>query len=395
LPGKETIQGFAHIDIITKAKRSLFSVHHIHWQHTFTMTLQLRKAEKAWMASKQHALLDSHNSLVSSHQQIIFSYMQQQTSIDLVIPCLNEAASLSYLLAELEQTIAQLRGHGRDNFSFGLILVDDGSVDNTAEVATRLLESSHSFSRRVVVQLSRNFGKEAAMLAGLRHCEAQACITMDADLQDPPSLMANMLNHWRQGYKVVNSVRSDRSEDHALKRTSAEAFYWLFGRFSHLQIQFNASDFRLLDRLTIDAILACNESIRFSKGFFAWVGFDQANVYFKRPARSRGESKWGSWRLWNYALDGIFSFSTSPLRIWSYIGLVVTLTSFLLGMTAVARTIFLGIDVPGYASLFTAVTFLGGLQLIGIGILGEYIGRIYIETKRRPQYLIKTISRID
>jgi len=179
-----------------------------------------------------------------------------------------------------------------------------------------------------------------------------------------------------------------------MKRLSSEGFYSLFLRLSKLEVQFNASDFRLLDRAAIDAIVACQERVRFSKGFFAWVGFEQKNISFKRPARLVGSSKWGSWKLWNYALDGIFSFSTAPLRIWSYFGLIVTAASFVVGLTAVIRVIFLGIDVPGYASLFFSVTFLGGLQLIGIGILGEYVGRTYLETKQRPHYVIRRVLRI-
>jgi hypothetical protein len=178
-----------------------------------------------------------------------------------------------------------------------------------------------------------------------------------------------------------------------MKRLSSEGFYSLFLKLSKLQVQFNASDFRLLDRDAVEAILGCEERVRFSKGFFAWIGYQQKNIYFKRPARSSGTTKWGSWKLWNYALDGIFNFSTAPLRIWSYLGVIVTSAAFIVGLSAVVRVIFYGIDVPGYASLFFAVTFLGGLQLIGIGVLGEYVGRSYLEAKRRPHYVIKSVTR--
>jgi glycosyltransferase involved in cell wall biosynthesis len=280
--------------------------------------------------------------------------------IDCLIPCFNEEASLPTLLTALDHTISLLSEQTPVPLSLGIILVNDGSRDNTAAVAGELLSKKDCFARKCIVSLSRNFGKEAALLAGLRNCDSDACIIMDADLQDPPTLMITLIEQWLQGYKVVNAVRRDLSDDSPMKRITARVFYWLFGRFSHLSIQFDSSDFRLLDRAGMDAILACSERVRFSKAFFAWVGFDQANVYFKRPKRLHGQSKWGNWRLWNYALDGIFSFSTSPLRIWSYIGAAVTAISFLLGLIAVVRTIFYGIDVPGYASLFTAVTFLGG-----------------------------------
>ncbi len=315
-------------------------------------------------------------------------------SIDLLIPCYNEEECISTLVAELRETIDELHRSLDRQLQIGILLVNDGSSDRTEEVSEKVLAQVNCFSRKVIISLSRNFGKEAALLAGMRACQGDACIILDADLQDPPRLIQEMIHLWLKGYQVVNAVRSDRTSDGRSKRITASGFYSMFKRFSHLDIQFNASDFRLLDRVAINAILACKERIRFSKGFFAWVGFKQGTVYYERPTRRGGTTKWGSWRLWNYALDGIFGFSTAPLRIWSYIGLSVTLISFVLGITAVIRTLILGIDVPGYASLFTAVTFLGGLQLIGIGILGEYIGRTYIEVKRRPSYIVGKVTEI-
>lgn len=320
--------------------------------------------------------------------------MHSRLSIDLLVPCYNEQDSAPSLLQELSRTIQDFKRDAHNDFDFQLIIIDDGSTDMTVETFDQLLRSSADLAGGKIIQLSRNFGKEAAILAGLQHCNAEACIILDADLQDPPSLIPRMIEEWLLGYQVVNAVRSDRASDTYFKQMSSSAFYSIFLRLSKLNVEFNASDYRLLDRLAINAILACEERIRFSKGFFAWVGFKQKNIAFARPQRKAGLTKWNQWKLWNYALDGIFSFSTAPLRIWSYIGIVVTTVSFFVGLMAVFRVIFYGIDVPGYASLFFAVTFLGGLQLIGIGILGEYVGRTYVESKRRPIYLIKRIETI-
>lgn len=320
--------------------------------------------------------------------------MNRSAAIDLLIPCLNEEDSAPYLLEELSKTIESIQNDPSIFIDFRLIIVDDGSTDNTVASFHTLIRTSTVLKGGKIIELSRNFGKEAAILAGLRHCDKDACIILDADLQDPPSLIPRMIAEWLQGYQVVNAVRHDRSSDTYFKQVSSSVFYSIFLKLSKLKIELNASDYRLLDRIAIDAILACEERIRFSKGFFAWVGFKQQNISFSRPLRKAGLTKWNQWKLWNYALDGIFSFSTAPLRIWSYLGLAVTAAAFLVGLSAVFRVIFYGIDVPGYASLFFAVTFLGGLQLIGIGILGEYVGRTYMESKRRPIYLVKRINTL-
>ncbi len=317
--------------------------------------------------------------------------MSEAPAIDILIPCHNEEDSAQPLIRELKSAVTETKARCHLRICFNLLIVDDGSTDGTVEKFKCLLADDSCFYTKRILSLSRNFGKEAGIVAGLKHSLGDACIILDADLQDPPSLIPDLVGPWLDGYKIVNAVRSDRSSDGFLKRLTAEGFYSVFYRLSKLRVQFNASDFRLIDRVIVNAILDCNERVRFSKGFFAWVGYEPHNVFFARSARSIGSSKWGSWKLWNYALDGIFSFSTAPLRIWSYIGLVVTAGSFLVGIIALIRTILFGIDVPGYASLFTAVTFLGGLQLIGIGVLGEYVGRSYIESKGRPHYIIRQV----
>lgn len=314
-------------------------------------------------------------------------------TVDLLVPCHNEEESAPALINALNSAITTARRQGLVDIDFNLIIIDDGSTDQTCQRFEELLQDADAFSGSSIISLSRNFGKEAGILAGLRHSQGDACIILDADLQDPPELIPEMVKGWLDGYQVVNAVRHDRSSDSMMKRLSSESFYSIFLRLSKLKVQFNASDYRLLDRAAVRAIRSFEERVRFSKGFFAWIGFEQKNIYFKRPIRASGTSKWGSWKLWNYALDGIFNFSSAPLRIWTYLGLAVTVAAFMVGLSAVIRVMFFGIDVPGYASIFFAVTFLGGLQLVGIGILGEYVGRSYLESKRRPHYLIKRIVK--
>ncbi len=315
------------------------------------------------------------------------------STISLVIPCYNEEGCLETLFEEIHKQI-QLILEARPDLHFETIIIDDGSKDQTIRYAKELLHQSHDWTSGKIVSFSRNFGKESALMAGLHYCAGDACIIIDADLQDPPEVIPDMVTSWLDGYEIVSAVRSDRSNDNWVKRFTAESFYRIFLMLSKLDIQLNASDFRLLDRKVMTTILACEERVRFSKGFFAWAGFLRKEIYYRRLARAAGEGKWNQWKLWNYALDGIFSFSTAPLRIWSYVGLVVTVAAFIVGMTSVVRALLFGIETPGYTSLFAAVTLLGGLQLIGIGIIGEYLGRTYIESKRRPWFIVRDVFEI-
>ena len=307
--------------------------------------------------------------------------------IDILVPCLNEEECLPKLFNRLRQVCTKVK-----SIEWCVIIINDGSSDNTLSCSKYQLLKNKEWCDGIVINLSRNFGKEAALIAGLDQCNNDACIIMDADLQDPPELLPELIQNWQDGYKVVSAARKSRTNDGYLKRITAKNFYKFFQATSKLEISQNASDFRLLDRQVIEAIRQCRESIRFSKGFFAWAGFKQITVYFKRPEREEGITKWGGWKLWNYALDGIFNYSTSPLRIWTYLGLTITTISFLLAIKTIFTALIGGVNVPGYASIFTAVTFLGGVQLIGIGILGEYLGRAYVESKRRPIYIIESIK---
>ncbi len=270
-----------------------------------------------------------------------------------------------------------------------VICVNDGSSDNTLE----LLENIAAQDPRIkILGLSRNFGKEAALTAGLDHASGDVIIPIDADLQDPPELIPEMVEKWKEGYKVVLATRTRRKESW-LKRNTALAFYAIIGKMSDVRIPKNTGDFRLMDRQVVEVIRNLPERTRFMKGLFAWAGFRTATIYFERPERLAGETKWNYSRLWNFALDGIFSFTSMPLKIWTYIGSLISILAFLYGVFIIIYALVHGIDVPGYSSLIVIILFLGGIQLISLGIIGEYVGRIYQESKHRPIYVIeKTVG---
>ncbi|HUK03646.1 MAG TPA: glycosyltransferase family 2 protein [Burkholderiales bacterium] len=305
--------------------------------------------------------------------------------ISIVVPFYDEEAAIAGFEAELGAALAAL-----PDCDFEVVCVDDGSRDATLE---RLQAVAARDPRYVVVALSRNFGKEAALTAGIDHASGAAVVPMDADLQDPPELLARLIAEWRAGAEVVVAKRVDRSTDRYLKRTVAALFYRIHNRLSDIKLPENVGDFRLMDRTVVDALRRLPERQRFMKGLFAWVGFKTCSVEYRRPARAAGQSRFTGLRLWNFALDGITSFSTLPLRIWSYIGLIGALVSFSYGAYILLRTLVFGVDVPGYASLLAATLFVGSVQLLSIGILGEYIGRIYIESKQRPTYIVRSIDR--
>ena len=233
------------------------------------------------------------------------------------------------------------------------------------------------------------------MTAGLDAAHGDAVIPMDADLQDPPELVADFIAKWREGFDVVYGVRRSRESDSRVKRATARVFYRLFNRLTALPIPENTGDFRLMDRRVVSALRQLPERNRFMKGLFSWVGFRQTGIAYDRDARAAGRSKWNYWRLWNFALDGITGFSTVPLRLWSYAGAIVALIAFLYAAFLIARTIVLGVDVPGYASLMVVILFLGGVQLISLGVIGEYLGRLYHEAKQRPTYLVGRTYGLD
>jgi polyisoprenyl-phosphate glycosyltransferase len=267
-----------------------------------------------------------------------------------------------------------------------ILFIDDGSEDGTMAA----IMTAHQRDPRVrALSLSRNFGKEAALSAGLDFARGEAVIPIDVDLQDPPEVIGDMLAKWREGYEVVYGVRRNRTSDSLPKRLTADLYYRAHNYLSSDKIPEHAGDFRLLDRRVVDVIRKMPERNRFMKGLFAWSGFKQAAVEYDRVAREVGTTKFRYWKLWTLALDGITSASTMPLRVWSYIGVVIAFFSLVYAVFVILRTTLFGIDVPGYPSLMVAILFFGGLQLISLGVVGEYVGRILIETKQRPLYVVR------
>ncbi len=302
--------------------------------------------------------------------------------LSVVIPAHNESAGLEPLFAALLPVLAAASP------SFEIVMVNDGSADDTL---ARLLRLQDSIPQLRVIDLSRNFGKEAALTAGLWHCRGACAITIDADLQDPPELIPQMLQKWREGYETVVAVHAERGTDSAPRRLLSRAFYYSLNAVSEMRFVPHAGDFRLLDRAVIEAFLALPERTRYNKGLFAWVGFRQYLIEHQRPARVAGQSSFNYRRLLRLAIEAITSFSTVPLRLWTWVGMVIAGISFLYGSFIVIRTLIEGNDVPGYASLIVAVMFFGGVNLLSIGVLGEYVGRIFMESKQRPLYVVRKL----
>lgn len=319
----------------------------------------------------------------SESSQDVEPSRQGTALLSILVPVFNEEGSIRPFVDAVNDAMRP-----RPDVRLEFVFVNDGSSDASLQ---ELLRARRSDGRIHVVDLSRNFGKEAALTAAIDNCAGDIVVPMDVDLQDPPELLPLMVARWREGYDVVLARRRSRQSDTALKRLTAVAFYRLHNALSHPEIVENVGDFRLMDRSVIEALRGLPESCRFMKGLFAWVGFRATIVDYDRPTRQVGHSKFNGWRLWNLALEGFTSFTTVPLRMWTYIGGTVAFASFAYGTYLMVRTLVRGVDVPGYASLFVTITFLGGLQLVGIGVLGEYLGRIYMESKNRPVYVVRRI----
>lgn len=292
----------------------------------------------------------------------------------------NEAAGLDLLFQRLDASLGSL------GVALEIVCIDDGSSDDTH---ARMTARAASDPRIRLVGLSRNFGKEAALTAGLDLASGDMVVPLDADLQDPPELIAEFVALWEQGYDVVYGVRADRSTDTRAKRWTAGAFYRLFNVVAQQRIPASTGDFRLMDRAVVEALKALPERNRFMKGLFAWVGFRQVGVPYVRPSRAAGDSSWPYRSLFRFALDGMTSFSTAPLRIWTYVGAGAAVVALLAALAIIVRVLVAGRDVPGYASLMVVILFAFALQMVALGILGEYIGRMYQEVKGRPIYVIR------
>ncbi|NJC89079.1 MAG: glycosyltransferase family 2 protein [Desulfuromonas sp.] len=310
----------------------------------------------------------------------------QKHTLSVLVPVYNEEQAVRPFLERLVPILAELGCH------YEILFIDDGSQDATCAIIRLMREQNPCIK---LIKLSRNFGKERALSAGLDYCTGDAVIPIDVDLQDPPELIGEFISKWREGYAVVYGVRRNRDSDSFLKRITASLFYRLFNTLSDIQMPRNAGDFRLIDRRVVEVLKTFPERNRFMKGLFTWVGFRQVGVPYTRPPRLHGKTSWNYWRLWNFALDGITGFTTLPLRLCGYFGLLVAALAFIYSFLLIIRTLMLGIDVPGYASLMVVVLFLGGVQMFTFGIFGEYLGRLYMEAKQRPVYLVEETSGFD
>ena len=306
--------------------------------------------------------------------------------LSVIVPVKDEQHAIAPFVARMTGVLDALREPDGSDASWEIIFIDDGSEDLTL---AEILAAHGADSRITALSLSRNFGKEAALSAGLDHARGRAVVPIDVDMQDPPEVIGAMIEKWREGHEVVYGVRRDRLSDSLPKRLTADLYYRAHNWLSHDKIPEHAGDFRLLDRKVVEVIRRMPERNRFMKGLFAWSGFRQASVEYDRAERTVGATKFNYWKLWQLAIDGITSASTLPLRVWSYVGAVVAMIALVYAVFLGVRTLIFGADVAGYPSLMVATLFIGGVQLLSLGILGEYVGRILIETKKRPIYIVR------
>ena len=298
-------------------------------------------------------------------------------TLSVVVPAYNEEAVLPELQRRLAAVLEKME------VDWEVVYVNDGSTDNTLQILINFHDP-----RMAIIDLSRNFGKEIAMTAGLDHARGDAVVVIDADLQDPPELIPELVHKWQEGFDVVFARRTAREGETFIKKTSARLFYRAIQSLSRVRIPEDTGDFRLLSRRAVESLKLLREQHRFMKGLFSWIGYPQAAVPYRRDPRFAGHTKWNYWRLWNFALEGITSFSIAPLKLATYVGLLTALGAFSYAAVVIYKTLAFGEPVRGYPSLMVVMLFLGGVQLISLGTIGEYLGRMFNETKRRPLYLI-------
>lgn len=310
----------------------------------------------------------------------------EKRKISLVSPFYNEEKGVQAFFNRINEVFASLA----DRYDLEVIAINDGSRDQTYE---ELVKAKTNNDYLTVVDLSRNFGKEAAISAGLDFATGDAVIPIDSDLQHPPEVIIELIEKWEEGAEVVLAKRVDRETDRPIQKLTANYFYKLHNRISDIDIPADVGDFRLMDRKVVEALKTLPETRRFMKGLFAWVGFRTTMVEYKVAPREHGTTSFNTWKLWNFALEGITSFSSAPLRVWTYLGCAVSALSFVYAAYLLIKTLFFGADTPGYASIMITVLFASGVQLIGIGVLGEYVGRIFAESKKRPVYIVRDVIK--
>ncbi|MFJ2694539.1 glycosyltransferase family 2 protein [Pseudomonas sp. NPDC087336] len=310
----------------------------------------------------------------------------EKRKISLVSPFYNEEKGVQAFFNRINEVFEPLA----DRYDLEVIAINDGSRDQTYE---ELIKAKAKNQYLTIVDLSRNFGKEAAISAGLDFATGDAVIPIDSDLQHPPEVVIELIEKWEEGAEVVLAKRVDRETDRAIQKLSANYFYKFHNRISDIDIPADVGDFRLMDRKVVEALKTLPETRRFMKGLFAWVGFRTTTVEYKVAPREHGTTSFNTWKLWNFALEGITSFSSVPLRVWTYLGFAVSALSFLYAAYLLIKTLFFGADTPGYASIMITVLFACGAQLIGIGVLGEYVGRIFAESKNRPVYIVRDVIK--
>ncbi|MEE5166858.1 glycosyltransferase family 2 protein [Pseudomonas alliivorans] len=310
----------------------------------------------------------------------------EKRKISLISPFYNEEKGVQAFFQRINEVFAPLA----ERYDLEVIAINDGSRDRTYEELVRAKAVNDYLT---VVDLSRNFGKEAAISAGLDFATGDAVIPIDSDLQHPPEVILELIEKWEEGAEVVLAKRVDRETDRAIQKFTANSFYKLHNRISDIDIPADVGDFRLMDRKVVEALKTLPETRRFMKGLFAWVGFRTTTIEYKVAPREHGTTSFNTWKLWNFALEGITSFSSAPLRVWTYLGCAVSAFSFLYAAYLLIKTIFFGIDTPGYASIMITVLFASGVQLIGIGVLGKYVGRIFAESKKRPVYIVRDVIK--